>query len=127
KRAVQGWLVLAPRTRNISLKAILFADLAGYSRLVSRREAETLDFVEACFHAFRAQCAEFEGEIIKTTGDGVLAIFGATSQAIDYAVAMHEAVDALQAELPDKGKFRIGIHFGEVDSLGSDIYGHAVN
>lgn len=118
---------MADRIRNITLKAILFADLADYSRLVSKREAETLAFIEACFGIFRERCGEFDGIVVKTTGDGIMAEFAAVSLAVHCAVAMHQAVDALQADQAQKAQFRIGIHSGEVERIGADIYGHAVN
>jgi adenylate cyclase len=93
---------LADRIRNITLKAILFADLADYSRLVSKREAETLAFIDTCFGIFRERCGEFDGIVVKTTGDGILAEFAAVSSAVHCAVAMHQAVDALQADQAQK-------------------------
>jgi class 3 adenylate cyclase/DNA-binding SARP family transcriptional activator len=118
---------LTDRARHISLRAILFADLVGYSRRVSIREAETLRFVEKCFALFRDRCGDFGGEVVKTTGDGILAEFLAASQAVEYAVEMHRAVDDLQRQETDKARFRMGIHVGEVERIGADIYGHAVN
>lgn len=118
---------MAGKTRSVSLKAVLFADLAGYSRLVSRDEEAAVEFVEKCFQIFRTQAAGFGGQIIKTMGDGVLAVFDASSQAVRYAVAVQKLIEELQSEAFGKARFRIGIHMGEVEIVGSDVYGHAVN
>ncbi|CAN5205618.1 hypothetical protein BH10PSE7_BH10PSE7_14190 [soil metagenome] len=118
---------MAATGRSTSLKAILFADLAGYSRLVSRDEQAALHFVENCIHIFRAKSAEFDGTIVKTMGDGILAVFPTPSQAVHYAVTVQKAVEETLAEAPEKSRFRIGIHTGEVEIVGADVFGHAVN
>lgn len=110
-----------------SLKAILFADLVQYSRLVGLRETDTLDLVQNCFQVFRQQCDEFGGVLVKTTGDGAVVAFDSASDAVKYAVASHAAIDELQANRPKKARFRMGVHLGEVRHVDGDIYGHAVN
>lgn len=61
------------------------------------------------------------GTIIKNTGDGLLAVFSAPSQAV-------EAATRLVAELSASGiQIRAGIHAGEVEVRGDDIAGAVVN
>jgi class 3 adenylate cyclase/DNA-binding SARP family transcriptional activator len=102
------------------LKAILFADLNQYSRLVADDEAGTLAYVERCFTVFRNQAHDHGGEFIKTTGDGVVVIFNSAAGAVRYAIAV-------QSALSGPGRFRVGIHVGEVQRRDGDIFGHAVN
>lgn len=109
------------------LKAILFADLVSYSRLVGAHEAETLALVQECFVCFRALCDDYGGRLVKTTGDGVLIEFDSASAAVGYGIAIHRAIAELQREHPLKAEFRIGVHMGEIQHVGGDIYGHAVN
>jgi class 3 adenylate cyclase/DNA-binding SARP family transcriptional activator len=109
------------------LKAILFADLAQYSLRVSEREAETLEFMQACFALIRARCTEYGGELVATVGDGFVALFDGASTAVEFAMAIHQAVDELQGEHPDKARFRVGVHLGEIRRVGSNLYGTAVN
>ena len=58
------------------LAAIISADVAGYSRLMGHNESGTL----AALKAHRRELidpkiAEYEGRIVKTTGDGLLVEF----------------------------------------------------
>ncbi len=61
------------------------------------------------------------GEIVKNTGDGLMATFDAPSQALS-------AVRALRGDLADSGiRIRAGVHAGEVEVRGDDISGAVVN
>jgi class 3 adenylate cyclase/DNA-binding SARP family transcriptional activator/tetratricopeptide (TPR) repeat protein len=110
-----------------ALKAILFADLAQYSRITAAGELAALDLVTRCFALFRDHCRNFGAEFVKTTGDGVLIVFDGVSDAIDYAMSIQARLAALAGELPGAGSFRIGLHVGEVRRHDGDVFGHAVN
>lgn len=57
------------------LAAILAADVAGYSRLMGRDEEGTLSALIAHRTELIEPCiAEFRGRLVKTTGDGLLAL-----------------------------------------------------
>jgi class 3 adenylate cyclase len=61
------------------------------------------------------------GEVIKTTGDGVLALLPSATAAIG-------AAQIIRAQLRDDDlNVRIGIHVGEIDRRGEDVSGLAVN
>jgi class 3 adenylate cyclase len=63
----------------------------------------------------------FRGRQVKSTGDGVLAVFDSPTRAVRCAAAMSTAARAM--DLP----VRIGVHTGEVELLGEDIRGLAVH
>ena len=67
------------------------------------------------------QIRRHEGRFIRSTGDGVLAIFDAPTSAIACAVAIRDAVTALDLRV------RAGVHTGEIEERGSDISGISVN
>jgi len=99
------------------LAAILAADAVGYSRLIGADEQGTLDRLRA----IRAEIvdpsvAAHNGRIVKTTGDGLLAEFGSTVDALRCA-------GDIQAQMPERNAaiapdnriaFRIGIHQGDI-------------
>jgi len=115
------------RSERIVLKVILFADLAQYSRLVVADEVATLAFVEHCIGLFRENCASYGGEFVKTIGDGVVIIFESAGRAVDYAISLQEKIAQLAEGQKDFGRFRIGMHMGDVRRRGDDVFGHAVN
>ncbi len=108
------------------LRAILFADLQQFSRLTAADELTTIDFVTRCFALFQDLCPEYGGVFVKNTGDGVLILFDSALSAVDYAMTIQERMREAGAGTVS-GRFRIGLHMGEVRLRGGDVFGHAVN
>jgi class 3 adenylate cyclase len=63
----------------------------------------------------------FRGRLVKSTGDGILAVFDSPSRAVRCAAAMSSA--ARGGDL----RIRVGVHTGEVELVGEDIRGLAVH
>jgi adenylate cyclase len=111
------------------LTVIFSADVVGYSGLMERDEAGTLDNLKANRKRVFDPCvAKHGGRIVKLMGDGALVEFGSVVSAVDCA---HEIQRANEAEPgPPHGeriRYRIGINLGEVIVEGDDIYGDGVN
>lgn len=108
----------APGARRLS--AILALDVAGYSSLAERDEAEAIAQVAAVRMRVEDLAHARGGRIFNTAGDGVLAEFSSAQSAIETAALLIEARD-----LPT---VRIGVHVGEVAvAANGDLMGHAVN
>ncbi len=112
------------------LSAILAADVAGYSRMMSADDAGTL----AALQAHRAELidpkiAEHNGRIVKTTGDGALVEFPSVIEAVRCAVELQRGMADRNAEIPHEKRieFRMGINFGDVIAESGDVYGDGVN
>jgi len=112
------------------LAAILAADIAGYSRLMSVDEEGTLAALKSTFSALLTpKIEEHRGRIAKTMGDGVLAEFASAVDAVRCAVDIQRGAAAHNAGVPDKRQihFRIGINVGDIIFDGGDIFGDGVN
>lgn len=107
--------------------AILFADLAGYTALMSRDEPATLDFMVQCSDLATDLCARTGGTIAQTLGDGFLILFAQAVQALDFGLEFHRHVARRQVGSKAIAKFRIGIHLGDVHRVNGAVYGHAIN
>jgi TolB-like protein/class 3 adenylate cyclase len=112
------------------LAAILAADVAGYSRLMSADEEGTL----AQLKAYRRELvdpkiAEHRGRIVKTTGDGALVEFASAVDAVRCAMEIQRALAERNAAIPEDRRieFRIGINVGDIIIDEGDIYGDGVN
>ena len=105
-----------------ALKTLIFTDIVGStttaSELGDERWRQLLDRHE---QLLRRQTERFGGQFVSTTGDGSLATFDSPARAIRCALAIREAVRALDLTL------RIGIHTGEVEVRGQDVGGIAVH
>ena len=68
------------------LSAILFADMHGYSRLMSKDEEGTRQRVARSIGLIKPLIGDYGGPVMNVAGDGVLALFGSASQAIKFAI-----------------------------------------
>jgi adenylate cyclase len=112
------------------LAAILSADVVGYSRLMSVDEAGTHARLKSCFsEIFEPKLVEHHGRVVKLMGDGLLAEFSSAIDAVNWAVAVQNAVAELNAETPDNQRidYRIGVNLGDVIVDNDDLFGDGVN
>lgn len=112
------------------LAAILAADAAGYSRLMSRDERATLAALDSARAIFRQHVEAHQGRIIDTAGDSVLAAFDTATGAVAASLAAQEALAAAAAAVPEERRmpFRIGVHLGDVmEKADGTVYGDGVN
>jgi len=112
------------------LAAILAADVAGYSRLMSADEAGTLAALQA--HRFELIAPAIErhrGRIVKLMGDGILAEFGSVVEAVQCAAEIQREMGIRNRGTPDDRLMllRMGVHLGDIIIDGDDIYGDGVN
>ena len=105
-----------PATETRRLAAVVFTDVVGYSARMQRDERTTIALVQADFDRMRMLCAEHEGEILNTMGDGMLMCFGSAVQAVSCALQIQSEFGARKAELPEEQALahRIGVHIGDV-------------
>ncbi len=109
--------------------AILVADIFGYSKLMSRAEAETSERVSHAINLIRQLTTDYGGSIKNIAGDGVLALFDSPANCVNFAVAMQKEFlnDSVWNSGSDPIAFRIGINLGEVREGHFGLHGHAIN
>jgi len=112
------------------LAAIVAADVVGYSRMMGRDEAGTLARLKSLRADFlHPKVAEYDGRIVKTTGDGTLIEFGSAVDAVAHAIDVQRGMADRNAGLPEEEQvwLRLGINVGDIIIDGNDIYGDGVN
>ena len=111
------------------LAAILYADVAGYSRLTGDDEDATHRRLREYLDLIAATIESHHGQVMHYAGDAVLAKFDAVVDALSSAVAIQEQLKNQNLDLPDERKvqFRIGVNSGDVIEDRGDIYGDGVN
>jgi adenylate cyclase len=115
---------------NRRLATILFADVAGYSRLMRVDEEQTLVDLSAHLAELVAPIVErFHGRIVKTVGDGVLVEFGSAVEAMRSAIELQRGMIERNADMPENRRqsFRIGLHLGDIIVTDGDVFGDTVN
>ena len=112
------------------LAAILAADVAGYSRLMTADEDATVAALDAARNVFKGQIEGNQGRIIDMAGDSVLAVFETATGAVSAALAIQKELDYSAETTPEdrRMRFRIGVHLGDViEKADGTIYGDGVN
>jgi len=120
-----GYHAWTPPTGGVHervLTTILFTDLVGSTAMLVRAGDDAWrEALSAHYEAARIELERFRGREVETTGDGLLATFVSPASALKCAAAIRSvaARDGLQ--------IRAGLHVGEVDLVGANVRGAAVN
>jgi formylglycine-generating enzyme required for sulfatase activity/class 3 adenylate cyclase len=112
------------------LAAITAGDIAGYSRLMGLDEEGTLARLKRIQRELiEPTIAEHHGRMIKTTGDGFLAIFDSPVEAVRCAIVIQQSMVGRNTSLPRQHwiVYRIGVNLGDVIVEPTDVYGDGVN
>ena len=104
------------------LAAIMFTDIAGYTRLMQESEARASQIRNRHREAFEYFHEQFKGQILQYYGDGTLSIFDSCVDAVKCAIAIQQ-----ELQKPPSVPLRIGIHLGDIVKTETDIYGDGVN
>ena len=111
------------------LAAILSADAAGYSRLMSEDEIGTVRTLATCRELVTGVIARYGGRVVDMPGDNILAEFASAVSAVEAASAMQAQLGACNGALPESRRlvFRIGVNLGDVVVEEGRLYGDGVN
>jgi class 3 adenylate cyclase len=104
-----------------ALATVLFTDIVRSTELAATMgDRQWRALLDEHDRAVAQLVLAFQGTLIKTTGDGVLASFDGPGRAVRCAVAIRDAVRGLGLDV------RSGLHTGEVERRTDDITGMAV-
>lgn len=110
------------------LAAILFTDISGFTELSRADEPRALALLDEQAGLLGPLFLRFHGESVKSTGDGFLVVFSSAREAVECAVEVQQAVarrNESHGALPLH--IRIGIHLGDVEARGAEVFGDTVN
>jgi class 3 adenylate cyclase len=103
-----------------TLATILFVDIVRSTEKAARLgDSRWTQVMNLYYAAVRKELKTLRGKEVVTTGDGLLATFGAPVAGIHCAAAIREAVRTLGLEV------RLGLHAGEYKVSGPDVIGLA--
>lgn len=106
--------------------SILFCDLVGSTaRFSDLGDDSADDFVREFLIRCRAVVERHHGVVVKTLGDGLMAVFERrTLDVVETALELHIEIAGLDVE--DPPRLRVGLSVGEVRFDAGDWYGRAV-
>ena len=101
------------------LATVLFTDIVGSTeRAQHLGDRKWSDLLDRHDEMARTELERFQGRLVKTTGDGLLATFDGPARAIRCASTLREVLPV---------PIRAGLHTGEVELRGDDVGGIAVH
>src|SRR5882762_2570980 len=112
------------------LAAIVAGDIAGYSRLMQIDEEGTHLRVRRIERdLIEPSIVGHHGRLVKTTGDGFIAIFDSPVEAVRCGIVIQQNMVGRNASLPKHHwiEYRIGVNLGDVIIEAYYIYGDGVN
>ena len=113
--------------RRSGMMSVLFTDLVGSTDLMARLgEVAFDDLRRAHFATLRKALADTGGEEVKSTGDGLMAVFGSAVDAVRCAVAMQRGVQRQARTGARPLAIRVGLSLGEVTLEEDDVFGTPV-
>jgi len=110
--------------------SIVAGDMVGFSRLIEEDEINTLKRQKIIIKdIIDPKLGENNGKLIKTTGDGFLAVFENCDESLSFSIEIqNQIIDQEKIIIPEKKIwYRIGINYGEIILENDDIYGNEVN
>ena len=115
-------------------RTVLFADLRGSTGLFETLgNAEAAAVVTQSVTLMGQIVVNCGGQVVKTLGDGLMAVFEQPQNSVESADEMHESLDRIVAQAPRGDgpmpalKLQVAMAHGEVVELGGDCFGDAVN
>ncbi|MBW4578323.1 MAG: adenylate/guanylate cyclase domain-containing protein [Tildeniella nuda ZEHNDER 1965/U140] len=112
-----------------TLATVVFTDCVGFSARMSVDEDHTLDLIRRDLKYMKQLCGQYEGRVLKSTGDGLLMCFTSAVKAVECAMEIQKNLTEKAVTLPpeDALEHRIGIHLADMFITATDVMGNGVN
>jgi predicted ATPase/class 3 adenylate cyclase len=113
--------------KQFSVTAFLFTDLEGSTRLWEEEPERMRVALARHDQLARGAVEGNNGKVVKSTGDGIHAVFTDPLDAVRAALALQQSLHAPGATGGLPLAVRCGVHAGIAESRDSDFFGSAVN
>jgi predicted ATPase/class 3 adenylate cyclase len=110
-----------------ALKTFLMTDVEGSTRLWEEQRERMAASLAVHDAVLRETVEQHGGDVVKSTGDGILASFGSAAEAVVGAVEIQRRVGREQWTVSVPLRIRVAVHTGEAQARAGDYFGPAVN
>lgn len=109
------------------MQTFLFTDIEASTRLWEEHPAEMASALAIHDDLLERAIEGSGGTVLKTTGDGAIAVFDSPSGAIDASLGAQNALSSEQWPGTGPLRVRMGVHTGETELRSGDHFGPAMN
>ena len=110
------------------LKAIMAADVEGYSRLIGNDEVAAIKLLAGCKKVLSHEVTRYRGTLFGEAGDGFMVEFDSAEDAVRCGVGVQKEIAKTNARRQSGPIWlRIGISLGDIIDDGGAKYGNAIN
>ena len=128
--ALQVWQGLSEATgrgRGMQEVALLFTDLVGFSSwALEAGDDPAVELLREVGHVLDAAIADHDGAVVKHLGDGTMAVFEHSTDAVLAALDARDGMEGIEVA-GHRPRLRSGVHSGKPRKLGGDYLGVDVN
>ena len=128
--ALQVWQGLSEATgrgRGTEEVALLFTDLVGFSSwALEAGDEAAIELLREVGHVLDGAIADHDGAVVKHMGDGTMAVFEHSNDAVLAALDARDGMDGIEIA-SHTPRLRSGVHSGRPRKLGGDYLGVDVN
>jgi len=118
----------APELKTPKVLAVLFADIAGSTKLYDTLgDAQAKRMIDDCIALMRSVTEQYGGRVIKTIGDEVMCVLPDADSGCLAATDMQLKISALPIVSGVQRAIRAGFHVGPVIEENNDVFGDTVN
>ena len=107
--------------------AFLFTDIAGSTRLWEDLPAAMADALARHDAILRNAIESADGVVVKTTGDGLMAVFPTADEGVAASLAAQRALAATEWGETGPLHVRMALHAGDAERRGTDYFGPTIN
>lgn len=110
-------------------RAVLFSDIRDFTSLTVRKgDQEAFKLVKRFIGLVEDQVEQYNGNLVKTYGDGVLTTFPSRENGLRASIGMQRSLSEYNEDNPDDTiTIGVGLNYGETIREEGDVFGHAVN
>ncbi|HET7846000.1 MAG TPA: adenylate/guanylate cyclase domain-containing protein, partial [Acidimicrobiia bacterium] len=109
------------------MQTFLFTDIEASTRLWEEHPSEMTAALARHDAILTDAVAQGNGRVVKTTGDGMIAVFDSVEATLAAAIQAQETLAAEPWESTGPLRVRMGVHAGDTESRDGDYFGPAMN
>lgn len=114
-------------SQGSAFRAVMFTDIVDSTAMTARLGDErSVEMVRAHDSIVRRSLKRAEGSEVKHTGDGIMASFNSTANAVNCAGAIMSSLETFNMASSEKLNLRIGVDAGEPVADNDDLFGSTV-